>query len=360
MTLGEHPIRVLVVEDSLITRRVIVNAITKSAGLRVVGTAENGKEAIIALEQYAPDLITLDIEMPEMDGLAALKVIRKMNPSVPIIMLSSLTRRGSASTIEALTLGASDYVAKPEGMANPEEAYAYLEAHLIPKIRDLSVKTRHQRSHKTDVPHTPPFHKLADTHGVRAGPSKVDAVGIAISTGGPAALAKLFEQWREPLSVPLFIVQHMPPKFTALLASRLSSLGATVVEEPYDGQSPKAGHAYIAPGGWHMQVLKIENRTEIRLSDAPPENHCRPSADILFRSLATAYGARTLAIVMTGMGNDGTNGARTLHAAGAYIAVQDQASSTVWGMPGSVISAKLAHATWALDDIAPTLSRLAP
>jgi two-component system chemotaxis response regulator CheB len=369
MSQPANPIRVLVVEDSLITRHLIVTALNRDPAISVVGTAGNGLAAIEAAQKHQPDLVTMDIEMPELDGIAALQQIRRNQAQLPVIMLSSLTQRGARETIRALTSGASDYLAKPKGMDNPEAAYAYLAAELIPKIKALCPRPgtlRVAQQEPMGLPTAPvqtaaPAAIAPTTATPQSKPAgkktwpRVDAVCIAISTGGPMALVKLFEHWEQPLPVPLLIVQHMPPKFTALLAERLSTLGVTTVEEPYEGQVPLAGYAYIAPGGWHMEVQSVNARQRLHLSDAIPENSCRPAADVLFRSAAQVYGRHALALVMTGMGTDGLNGARSIAQVGGMVVAQDQASSAVWGMPGAVVNAGLADEVWRLDDIAKSI-----
>ena len=352
-------LKVLIVDDSSLIRKIITSVLHKHPDIKVIASAENGELAVAAVQKHQSelDVVILDIEMPVMDGISALLAIRKIDRRLPILMFSSLTQRGAEATISALTSGASDYVGKPGNLGNAQEAFRVLEEDLIPKIRALgqsrrafAVKglTKANASHRTIarheiISHSPTVDPRLTRHG------SVSAVCIGVSTGGPTALATLFESWSKPLPVPLFIVQHMPPRFTEMLARRLSELGPTEVEEAFDGQEAKAGRAYVAPGGWHM-ALEIQNgKTKIRINDLPPENSCRPSVDMLFRSAAAVYKDRLLGVVMTGMGTDGLLGSKTIVSAGGSIIAQDEESSTVWGMPGAVVNASLASRVLPLE-----------
>ena len=308
-------------------------------------------------------MLILDIEMPVMDGIEALCEVRKVDRRLPIIMFSTLTQRGAEATIKALTHGASDYVGKPTQTGSAEESHEILQTELIPKIKSL-VKKKNGRLETTNqtvnidnnglttaAESTPRRHQKNNILLHSTDLFAVKAVCIGISTGGPAALMTLFEQWKTPLPVPIFIVQHMPPRFTEKLANRLAQLGAVPLSEPYDGEEPKPGHAYLAPGGWHMMVEKRFNKIKIRLSEDPPENSCRPSVDRLFRSAAEVYQSELLGVVMTGMGVDGLQGSRRIVENGGSVIAQDEETSTIWGMPGVVAHAGLAYKLIALDDI---------
>ena len=371
-------IRVLIVEDSAVMRRLIMNTLLRHADIEVVGTAANGILAIEAIKKIEPDIITLDVEMPEMDGLTALKEIRKLKPALPIIMFSTQTQRGAKITIEALTNGASDYVGKPANVADLEAAYEVLENNLIPKIRNLCTKEqqnknlapslqvrgiarRAQQTASSSVPLSSPQRaevssltkdsKLIVKRPVNKTNSAVYAIVIGVSTGGPAALMRFFELLKTPLRVPIFIVQHMPPKFTELLAARLTEIGTTPVAEPYDGEEALPGRAYIAPGGWHMCVKQKGVKVVMTLNEDPPENSCRPAVDVLFRSAAKVYGQSLLAVVLTGMGSDGLKGAQEIVNLNGTVIVQDKETSVIWGMPGAISDANLAEKILPLDHI---------
>ena len=371
----EDKIRVLIVDDSAVMRRIIMTSLMKHPEIEVVGTAANGLLAIESIKRSNPDIVTLDVEMPEMDGITALREIRKIYPVLPIIMFSSLTQRGAKATMDALTYGASDYVGKPQASADPAEAYKVLEENLIPKIKALcqratgdaikatSIKERgaaRREALSIPVPEkitalpsalTPPqaTTKVIRPEGRPLYP--VDALCIGVSTGGPAALMKVFEMWRTPLLVPIFIVQHMPPKFTTLLASRLTEVGVMPVQEPYEGQEALAGQAYLAPGGYHLELRRKGAKVFMHLNEDPPENSCRPAVDVLFRSAAKVYGQSLLAVVLTGMGYDGLRGAEDIIRSNGVVLAQDEASSVIWGMPGAIAQADLAEKILPLDAI---------
>jgi two-component system chemotaxis response regulator CheB len=355
-------IRVLIVDDSAVMRRIIMSTLLKHDEIEVVGTSANGLEAIADIKRIKPDLVTMDIEMPKMDGLTALKQIRSFDQHLPIIMFSSLTLRGAEATLDALTFGASDYVAKPTNLTDSEEAFRVLNEQLVPKIKQLgSTKTfvRSLAHAQTVTPQSlSPLAALSpskEVSSVRAGRIRVplEALCIGVSTGGPAALTQLFSDWKVALSVPILIVQHMPPKFPELLAIRLSTLGAVPAVEAVDGQEIEAGHAYLAPGGRHMELYRsASGKVIIRLNDNAPECSCRPAVDVLFRSAAKVYGNRLLAMVLTGMGNDGLKGSAQVVQEGGRVLVQDEASSVIWGMPGAVVNANLADKVLPLSEMA--------
>jgi len=353
-------IRVFIVDDSAVIRRMIANTMQKFSDIEVVGTAANGQLAVNFLKANTVDVVTLDVEMPEMDGIAALKEIRKFAPDLPIIMFSSLTQRGTDSTIQALINGASDYVSKPTGVADINEACKILEETLIPKMRGLVARGKRVPkavSAKSIPTLNVPSHIGAPRPKGLSG--KIEAICIGVSTGGPAALMYLFEAIKEPLPLPIFIVQHMPPKFTEILANRLTDVGVIPVEEPYEGQEVKAGRAYIAPGGRHMALERQGSKIVMTLNDDPPENSCRPAADVLFRSASKIYGSKLLAVVLTGMGSDGLNGSLEVIGNNGCVIAQDEQSSVVWGMPGAVVKANLVEGTFALNDMPAELIRRA-
>lgn len=340
---------ILIVDDSAVVRRILSLALSKHDNFTIAGTAVNGVEAVEFIRVKKPDLVLLDVEMPIMDGITALKEIRKFNPHIPIIIFSSLTQKGAATTIDALTNGASDYVGKPSNMADIDMAMQSIDQILIPKINSLLQRNRHNTA-------PPQFTKSPATYAPNIQPQslplkKIHAICIGVSTGGPAALNTLFKAWQHPFSVPIFIVQHMPPKFTDFLAQRLSDVGVMPVAEPYDGEEALPGKAYIAPGGMHMELKRRGTQVFIEVHDGPLENSCRPSVDVLFRSAATVYGDHLLAVVLTGMGSDGMLGAAEIRNKKGYVIAQDENSSVVWGMPGAIVKANLAQKILALDSV---------
>jgi len=341
-----HPIRVLVVDDSAVVRNLLRSVLSSDAEIEVAGTAPNGHLALSRIPEIQPDLITLDIEMPGMDGLETLIEIRKHNPALPVIMFSSLTERGANATLEALARGASDYVTKPAGARSPEEAREQVRADLIPKIKSLcTLRVQHAQ---------PVLARPLPSSRLR---SRIEIVAIATSTGGPNALSELIPHLPSDFPVPVVVVQHMPPVFTRLLAERLHKLSRIAVHEGAEGKAPQPGEAWIAPGNHHMVLMREGKEITLGLNQDPPENCCRPAADVLFSSVARLYGPNALAVVMTGMGSDGTRGARRIRDAGGEVIVQDAASSVVWGMPGSVVAAGQADCIFPLSGIGPELVR---
>jgi len=358
------PIRVLVVDDSSVMRRIIATALGKHPQIEVAGFAVNGLQAIEAVRQLQPDIVTLDIEMPEMDGLTALREIRKEHKRLPIIMFSTMTHRGAQAAVMALTAGATDYVGKPTASAGSmDEAFKVLETELIPKIFGLAQRMR-RRATEIASDHKP---AQADQHKpvVAAAPvasatasrrlGSAAAVVIGVSTGGPMALKQIFSDLSSPLPVPVFIVQHMPAAFTTLLSARLTASSVTTFKEPEHGEIPEAGIAYLAPGGQHMSLARVGGKLSIQLSLEPPENSCRPAVDVLFRTAAEVYGSSLLAVMLTGMGYDGLKGSHEVKAKGGAVLAQDEESSVIWGMPGAVVQANLAEMVLPLAKMADEL-----
>lgn len=337
-------IRILVVDDSVLVRRMVSNLLSEDPELEVVGVAANGRIALAKIPQVNPDLIVLDVEMPEMDGLETLGAIRKTYPKLPVIMFSALTERGASITLDAIALGATDYVTKPANTSSKEAALQYLRQQLIGKIKVFCAKGGDR-----SLTVRPPLPKLAKE--LARGPERVDIVAMGVSTGGPNALASLLPALPANFPAPVVIVQHMPPLFTKRLAQRLSQTCQLQVAEGFDGAMLRAGQAWVAPGDFHMMVDREGNQVRIRTHQEPPENSCRPAVDVLFRSLAKTYGAGTLAVVLTGMGQDGLAGCQCIREAGGQILVQDEASSVVWGMPGMVANAGLADRVLPLHHI---------
>jgi two-component system chemotaxis response regulator CheB len=344
------PIRVLVVDDAVVARTVISEILNAEDGLEVVGTAPNGRIALTKIERLKPDLVTLDIDMPELDGMATLERIRADHPSTDVIMVSNLTQRGARVTVDALFLGAADYVTKAVRTSSPEAARAHLRDQLLPKIRALYIGRRSSapRDQETSAEKRP-------LRGSR--PESVGIVVIGASTGGPNALAEVLEAIPQGFPSPVLIVQHMPKNFTAYLADRLDSRCSLTVREAADGTLLAPGDAWIAPGDSHIKIKR--NRGEIRIAtdDGPLVNSCRPSVDVLFHSVAEVYGSATLAVVLTGMGQDGLNGSRAIVDRGGRIIAQDQSSSVVWGMPGNIVTAGLADVVLPSESIGAEIIR---
>jgi two-component system, chemotaxis family, protein-glutamate methylesterase/glutaminase len=342
-----QPVRVLIVDDSAVTRKLLIEALASDPKIEIAGTAGNGNLALARIPEVKPDLITLDIDMPGMDGLATITEIRKLYPKLPVIMFSSLTERGAAATLDALARGASDYVTKPTNAGSAEGARARVREELIPKIKSLC-------AFRAKFPQ--PLPAPAVVAPVCA-PMRVDIVAIGTSTGGPNALAELIPQFPADFPVPIVIVQHMPPLFTRLLADRLNRGARLTVKEGQEGKKVERGQVWIAPGDRHMTVARKGVDVVLALKRDPPENSCRPAVDVLFRSVAQSYGASALAVVLTGMGSDGTRGARLIRDAGGEVIVQDEATSVVWGMPGSVVAASLTDRICPLANIVPEVFR---
>jgi len=361
-------IRALVVDDSVVIRRVVRNVLAADPEIDVVGVAANGRIALAMIEQLTPDALTLDLEMPDMDGLETLKQLRRTHPKLPVIMFSTVTERGALATLEALACGADDYVTKPANVGNLLEGMERIREQLIPKIKALTYRTwitanapGPARSLPPGI--VPPPGPASPAAGVRkrvqpvAAPAEVELVAIGTSTGGPNALADIVSVLPAEFPAPILVVQHMPPMFTRFLAQRLANISALPVKEAAEGDGLQPGHVFVAPGDYHMIVVRDGTSGKLRLGQEPPENSCRPSVDVLFRSVAAAFGRRALAVVLTGMGRDGLNGCEHIHEAGGQILVQDQATSVVWGMPGFVSKAGIADRELPLAEIPGELLR---
>jgi two-component system chemotaxis response regulator CheB len=357
---GER-IRVLVVDDSVVIRRLVTHALEQNPELEVVGAASNGAIALQRIPQFNPDVLTLDIEMPEMDGLETLRRVRREYPQVRVIMFSTLTERGAAVTLEALTLGADDYVAKASNEGSLDRSMARLRDELVPKIRQFF----HVAGQSCVAAHPEPARITAvqpawqGTPVRRSTKVRPKVVVIGVSTGGPTALGAILPQLPSGFPLPVLVVQHMPPLFTRLLAERLHFTCQLPVEEAGQGNTVEAGKILIAPGDFHLKVASNGGGVRVFLDQSPPQNSCRPAVDALFTSIGEVYGGAVIAAILTGMGQDGLRGAQILKAQGASVLAQDEASSVVWGMPGAVVNAGLADRVLPLDQVVPEILRLA-
>ena len=353
------PISVLVVDDSVVVRRLVTLALEETEGIEVVGVAANGQIALTKIDQLKPDVITMDIEMPVMDGIATVRALRRAGHRMPVIMFSTLTERGAAATLDALAAGATDYVTKPSGHGSVGEAVTRVASDLVPRIVALagprpSARVPSPRATTAKAPARP----LA-TIKMLPVPERgnVRAVVVGSSTGGPEALSHVLRGLTAPLPVPVVVVQHMPPVFTRQLAARLDRIGPSTVVEVAGGELLAPGTVYIAPGDQHLELVRSGTTVRTRLHQGPPVNYCRPSVDVLFDSAAAAFGGDQLAVVLTGMGSDGRGGVEKILAAGGRVVVQDEETSVVWGMPGAVATGPGAHAVLPLDEVAPAIAR---
>jgi two-component system, chemotaxis family, protein-glutamate methylesterase/glutaminase len=341
-------IGVLVVDDSVVIRRMVSAVLEADPGIDVVGTAANGRIALDKLDQLRPDIIILDVEMPVMDGLATLRALRLTHPNLPVVMFSTLTERGAMATLDALAAGATDYLTKPSHAGSAAASMERVRLELIPKVKGLVAAARARATYAGR-----PAPTLLTGRSVRQ--DRVDVIVVGSSTGGPDAVTAIASKLPADLAVPVLVVQHMPALFTRLFAGRLDRSCPLKVVEAVDGQLVEAGSIIVAPGDHHLALRRQGADVRVQLTQDPPENYCRPSVDVLFRSAAAVYGGGVLACVLTGMGRDGTKGAERIRAAGGRVVVQDAASSVVWGMPGAVVAAGHANNIVPLDQIADTL-----
>jgi two-component system chemotaxis response regulator CheB len=351
---GER-IRVLVVDDSVVIRRLVTHALEQDPAVEVVGTASNGAIALQRIPQLNPDVLTLDIEMPEMDGLETLRRLRRDYSQLRTIMFSTLTERGAAVTLEALTLGADDYVAKASNEGSLDRSLIRLREELLPKIKQffyLSSPVRQPAPRAVSV-------KPSQPAVWRDGKLRPKVVALGVSTGGPTALGAILPELPEDFPLPVLVVQHMPPLFTRLLAERLDATCRLRVEEAHNAMPVEPGKILIAPGDYHMKVAPSGGSVRICLDQSPPLNSCRPAVDALFASIGEVYGGAVIAAILTGMGQDGLRGAQILKAQGAGVLAQDEASSVVWGMPGAVVNAGIADRVLPLEQIVPQILSLA-
>ena len=358
--INRKPLRVMVVDDTVLYRKIVSDALATLPGVEVGGSAHNGKAAITKLATLNPDLLTLDIEMPEMNGIEVLDHIRQHAPHVGAIMLSTLTREGGAMTMKALELGAFDFIPKPQTGTMAENRIK-IESAIAPMIRAFQLSVRIPGPLKTasrpgKINISPTFGKMLASRAVHTPfkRSKAEIIAIGISTGGPNALAKMLPMIPGDIGVPIVIVQHMPPMFTQSLANSLTSKCAISVREAKQGEPLLPNTAFIAPGGKQMKIVAgADGKARIiKITDDPPENSCKPSVDYLFRSVAHHYVGRSTGVIMTGMGSDGTQGLKLLKKNGATIIAQNEATCVVFGMPKEAAETGLADAVLPLNQIA--------
>jgi two-component system chemotaxis response regulator CheB len=354
---SQMPVRVMLVDDSSVSRALMARWIEDGGAGRVVATASNGRAAVEALVRQHIDVVVLDIEMPEVDGITALPRLLAAQPGVQVLMASSLSQSGAAITMQALRLGAADAIGKPRAGWVIGSGGDF-RSELAAKVRTLGAVARRRPGQPAPEEPVPPPGTPEPT-AARAAPSaqRPGAIVIGASTGGPNALFRLMELLPATINVPLFVTQHMPPTFTSILAEHLARHAGRPAFEGEDGMPAVAGQIYIAPGGRHMSLAGEPGRVRLVVSDEDPENFCRPSVNPLMRSAARIYGAGALGIMLTGMGSDGLDGARDLVRAGGTLIAQDRTTSVVWGMPGAVVRAGLAAEVLALDDIAAAVAR---
>lgn len=347
-------IKVLIADDSVVVRKMLVDTLNQDPSIEVVGTAANGSICLKKIPMVKPDIVSLDIEMPEMNGLEALEKIRERWPELPVIMFSTLTQSGATATLDALAKGATDYVTKPSNVTGLNQGIDSIRNELILKIKALcsvSVGLGIPSSLPKPKPVITQSENLANSKALKA-LHRVDVVAIGVSTGGPNALSALIPAFSANFPVPILIVQHMPPFFTKLLADRLNTDAAVTVQECISGDILLPGHVYLAPGDFHIQVEQHKEDVVALLNQEPHENSCRPAVDVLFRSVAKVFGRNALAVVLTGMGQDGTDGCKHIQDRGGQVIVQDEATSLIWGMPGFVVKERLADQILPLDQIA--------
>jgi len=383
-TLAEDVIRVMVVDDAVVVRGMIARWVEAEPDLHIVASLRSGREAIEQVERVAPHVVVLDVDMPDIDGITALPQLLAKKRDLVVLMASTLTRRNAEVSLRALSLGAADYIPKPQTNREFTTSPSF-RRELVDKIRALgSSRRRRSPGARLETPIAPvgPSPATARLYAHEGAPSLapdiMPAVGetprpllrpfsqmvprvllIGSSTGGPQAVNAVIGGLDPVIDqAPVLITQHMPPTFTTIFAEHLARASGRPVHEGVHGEQVRAGQIYIAPGGQHMRVVRQDGEPHIALDDGPMVNFCKPAVDPLFSSAAAVWGGWNLALVLTGMGSDGTRGAAEIVAAGGGVVAQDEATSVVWGMPGSVTHAGLCSAVLPLDQIAPRIVRL--
>jgi two-component system chemotaxis response regulator CheB len=375
---SQQAIRVMVVDDSVVVRGLVSRWLDEEPGIKVVASLRTGREAVDQLERHAPDVVLLDIEMPDLDGLAALPLLLGKDRDLVVIMASTLTRHNAEASFKAMSLGAADYIPKPESNRGVTTSVEF-RRELIEKVRHLGSRRKRRPTARHDAPiHAPPLAPAAEVRPARpdtlarapvpATPAiKLRPFGnvaprvllIGSSTGGPQALNTVVGQLASVIDrAAVLITQHMPPTFTTILAEHLARASGRPAHEAVDREPIVAGRIYVAPGGKHMLVERANNMPIVALGDGPPVNFCKPAVDPLFSSAIRVWGPSILAVILTGMGSDGAHGAADIVAAGGSVIAQDEATSVVWGMPGAAAHAGVCSAVMPLDQIAGKIGRL--
>ena len=360
-------IRVMLVDDAVVVRGLFARWVEAEPDLEVVATLRTGRDAVNQLERVDPDVVVLDVDMPELDGIAALPLLLEKKRDLVVIMASTLTRRNAEISLRALSLGAADYIPKP-GSNREVSASTAFRRDLIEKIRQLGlrakrlrhgIKARVSRPAKSAPSIVPATEEIAPLRLRQMPLTPPRVLVIGASTGGPQALNRLVVQIDTVIQrAPVLITQHMPPTFTAVLAEHLARVSKFPVREASDGEEVNAGAIYLAPGGKHLKVERRDDMAVIAIDDGPMVNFCKPAVDPLFASAAQVWGSKVLALVLTGMGSDGLAGAKEIVAAGGHVIAQDEETSVVWGMPGQVTNAGLCSAVLPLPEIGGRITRL--
>jgi two-component system chemotaxis response regulator CheB len=380
---GQDAIRVMIVDDAIVVRGLLVRWIEAEAGLQVVASLRSGREAIEQVERTNPDVVILDVDMPDIDGITALPRLFEKKRDLVVIMSSTLTRRNAEVSLRALSLGAADYIPKPESTREITSSASF-RRDLIEKIHALGARRKQRLNSARGLPWAVPAARPEPAGGhAAAGLRHVASPNIApapdpatfklrpmpattprvlligSSTGGPQALGAIVGRISSIIDqAPVLITQHMPPTFTTILAELLTRTGGRPVHEAVDGEALRAGQIYIAPGGRHLRVVRRDGVPSVALDDGPQINFCKPAVDPMFSSAAETWGSWNLALILTGMGSDGTRGAADIVAAGGSVIAQDEETSVVWGMPGSVTKAGLCSAVLPIDQIAAKVTNL--
>lgn len=351
-------IRVMLVDDSAVVRGMVTRWLSAETGIAVVASCLNGKIALDSIDKAQPDIVILDIEMPEMDGLTALPLLLKRAPKARVLMASTLTIRNAEVSLRALSMGATDTIAKPSSVSTPDAGESF-RRELVAKIRGLCAARPRPA---TATPGASAFAAAPLVQGppkLRPIPAlKPRVLCIGSSTGGPQALNTLFGALPAKLGVPILLTQHMPPTFTQILAKHLGTICRRPACEAQTGMALEPDHLYVAPGDRHLLLRQDGARIVCVLTQDPPEHFCRPAVDPMFRSAAKVFGKDVLGVVLTGMGADGRNGAQAIADAGGATIVQDEATSVVWGMPGAVAQAHLASGIYPLNSIAGEIRKI--
>ncbi|SKA72749.1 two-component system, chemotaxis family, response regulator CheB [Clostridium sp. USBA 49] len=343
-------IKVLVVDDSALMRKIISDIINMEEDMQVIDTAKNGKDLLEKLKKYNPDVITLDVEMPIMDGIEALKEIKKNSCDIPVIMLSSVSKKGTALTMECLEIGAFDFISKPSGAISLD--LNKVKDELVLKIRMASRKKNTMRNHSKNS-----NMKNIETKSIKRNiiNNKIEAVVIGASTGGPKALYEVITAFPKNIGIPIFIVQHMPAGFTKAFAERLNNNSKITVVEAFDGQTIEKDIVYVAPGGFHME---IKDDKKIHLNLEPAIWGVRPAVDKLFFSASKVYGSHLLSIVLTGMGKDGAEGTEAIKKAGGITISEDKSTCTIYGMPKAAFETGMVDMVLPINEIASQVIKL--